>query len=73
MRILTVDIRHPRHPATSDLHLLLRQVVRGEIVLHVVTDDIVALSARLEPLAELTPPRRTPMDPKDDARLRPLD
>lgn len=25
--------------------------------------------AQLEPLAELTPPRRTPMDPKDMARL----
>jgi hypothetical protein len=43
----------------DEMRVLVRQLING----------FSKLSAQLEPLAELTPPRRTPMDPKDAARL----
>ncbi|KJV31308.1 hypothetical protein VI08_13750 [Luteibacter yeojuensis] len=53
----------------DEMRVLVRQLIGTNAVENVLINGFCKLSAQLEPLAELTPPRRTPMDPKDMARL----
>ncbi|QWT21563.1 hypothetical protein KPL74_06040 [Bacillus sp. NP157] len=53
----------------EEMRVLVRQLIGTNAVENVLINGFCKLSAQLEPLAELTPPRRTPMDPKDMARL----
>jgi hypothetical protein len=53
----------------DEMRVLVRQLIGTNAVENVLINGFSKLSAQLEPLAELTPPRRTPMDPKDAARL----
>ena len=53
----------------EEMRSLVRQLMGASAVENVLINGFSKLSAQLEPLAELTPPRRTPMQRKDMARL----
>lgn len=53
----------------DEMRALVRHLISANAVENVLINGFTTLSAQLEPLAELAPPRRVPMKPAEMARL----